>query len=62
MKYKDWLKEWLDHYIEPTAKIRTFNVVKRKTVLCHTRSFSCVIIVPLFGVFLNCQKTNSREY
>ena len=25
MKYKDWLQEWLDHYIEPTAKIRTYN-------------------------------------
>lgn len=23
MKYKDWLKEWLDNYIEPTAKTRT---------------------------------------
>ena len=25
MKYKDWLKEWLDNYIEPTAKTRTFS-------------------------------------
>ena len=25
MKYKEWLKEWLDNYIEPTAKARTFN-------------------------------------
>ena len=25
MKYKDWLKEWLDNYIEPTAKARTFS-------------------------------------
>ncbi|MBQ7173087.1 MAG: phage integrase SAM-like domain-containing protein [Clostridia bacterium] len=25
MKYKDWLQEWLEHYIEPTAKIRTYN-------------------------------------
>ena len=25
MKYKDWLQEWLDHYIEPTAKIGTYN-------------------------------------
>lgn len=25
MKYKDWLKEWLDNYIEPTAKKRTFS-------------------------------------
>ena len=25
MKYKDWLKEWLDNYIEPTVKARTFS-------------------------------------
>lgn len=25
MEYKVWLKEWLDNYIEPTAKERTFN-------------------------------------
>lgn len=25
MKYKDLLKEWLDNYIEPTAKSRTYN-------------------------------------
>ena len=25
MKYKDWLKEWLDNYVEPTAKTRTFS-------------------------------------
>ena len=25
MKYKEWLKEWLDNYIEPTATARTFN-------------------------------------
>lgn len=25
MKYKDWLKEWLDNYIEPTVKTRTFS-------------------------------------
>ena len=25
MKYEKWLKEWLDNYIEPTAKARTFN-------------------------------------
>ena len=25
MKYKDWLKEWLDIYIEPTSKERTFS-------------------------------------
>ncbi|MBR1677047.1 MAG: site-specific integrase, partial [Clostridia bacterium] len=25
MKYKDWLNEWLDNYIEPTAKSRTFS-------------------------------------
>lgn len=25
MKYKDWLKEWLDNYIEPTAKARMFS-------------------------------------
>ena len=24
MKYKDWLKEWLDYYIKPTAKERTY--------------------------------------
>ena len=24
MKYKDWLKEWLDNYIKPTAKERTY--------------------------------------
>lgn len=24
MKYKDWLQDWLDHYIKPTAKARTF--------------------------------------
>ena len=23
MKYKDWLSDWLEHYIKPTAKIRT---------------------------------------
>ena len=25
MKYKDWLKEWLENYIEPTAKARTYS-------------------------------------
>ena len=25
MEYKDWLKEWLDNYVEPTAKTRTFS-------------------------------------
>ena len=25
MRYKDWLKEWLDHYIAPTVKVRTFS-------------------------------------
>lgn len=24
MKYKDWLEEWLDYYIKPTAKERTY--------------------------------------
>ena len=24
MKFKDWLHDWLDHYIKPTAKARTF--------------------------------------
>ena len=25
MKYKEWLQEWLENYIEPTAKSRTFS-------------------------------------
>ena len=25
MKYKDWLEEWLEHYVQPTAKGKTFN-------------------------------------
>ena len=25
MKYKDWLEEWLEHYVLPTAKDKTFN-------------------------------------
>ena len=25
MKYHEWLKEWLENYIEPTAKTRTFS-------------------------------------
>lgn len=25
MIYKNWLEEWLAHYIEPTAKTRTYS-------------------------------------
>ena len=25
MKYKDWLNEWLDYYVKPTTKERTYN-------------------------------------
>ena len=28
MKYKDWLREWLDNYVEPTSKSRTSSVYK----------------------------------
>lgn len=24
MKYKDWLKEWLDNYVKPTVKIKVY--------------------------------------
>ena len=25
MKYKDWLKEWLENYVAPAVKARTYN-------------------------------------
>ena len=32
MKYKDWLSEWLEHYVKPTAKIRTYERYRELTV------------------------------
>lgn len=32
MKYKDWLEEWLEHYIRPTSKIRTYERYKELTL------------------------------
>ena len=32
MKYKDWLNEWLEHYVKPTAKIRTYERYRELTV------------------------------
>ena len=32
MKYKDWLEEWLEHYIRPTSKIRTYGRYKELTL------------------------------
>ena len=29
MKYKDWLNEWLDYYVKPTTKERTYNKYRR---------------------------------
>ncbi len=31
MKYKDWLKEWLEYYVKPTTKERTYNKYSRQT-------------------------------
>lgn len=28
MKYKEWLDEWLEHYIRPSVKIRTYERYK----------------------------------
>ena len=28
MIYSDWLKQWLDDYVKPTTKIRTYNRYK----------------------------------
>lgn len=28
MKYKNWLEEWLEHYVKPSAKIRTYERYK----------------------------------
>lgn len=30
MKYNDWLKEWLDYYVKPTTKERTYNKYSRQ--------------------------------
>ena len=32
MKYKEWLDEWLEHYVKPTAKIRTYERYRELTV------------------------------
>ena len=32
MKYKDWLNEWLEHYVKPTAKVRTYERYRELTV------------------------------
>ena len=32
MKYKDWLEEWLEHYIRPASKIRTYERYKELTL------------------------------
>lgn len=29
MKYKDWLREWLDYYVKPTTKERTYRKYRR---------------------------------
>lgn len=31
MRYKDWLNEWLDHYVKPTAKMRTYERYRELT-------------------------------
>ena len=42
MKYKDWLSEWLDLYVKPCTKIRTYNKYKTQIQL-H--------IIPTLGEF-----------
>ncbi|MEG9429508.1 MAG: site-specific integrase [Christensenellaceae bacterium] len=32
MKYKDWLNEWLEHYVKPTTKIRTYERYRELSV------------------------------
>ena len=32
MKYKDWLEEWLEHYVKPSAKIRTYERYRELTL------------------------------
>ena len=32
MKYKDWLNEWLKHYVKPTTKIRTYERYRELSV------------------------------
>lgn len=48
MKYKDWLKEWLDLYIEPTTKHRTCEKYKRQIEI-H--------IFPALGSYELCELT-----
>lgn len=32
MKYKDWLNEWLEHYVKSTTKIRTYERYRELSV------------------------------
>lgn len=48
MKYKDWLNEWLDLYIEPTTKPRTCEKYKRQIEM-H--------IFPTLGSYELCELT-----
>ena len=32
MKFKDWLNEWLEHYVKPTTKIRTYERYRELSV------------------------------
>lgn len=48
MKYKEWLKDWLELYIKPTTKIRTYEKYKRQ-IETH--------ILPMIGNYELCELT-----
>lgn len=33
MKYREWLAEWLEYYVKPTVKARTYEKYKRQATL-----------------------------
>lgn len=50
MKYKDWLNEWLEYYVKPTAKIRTYRKYKQ---VAQDR------LLPALGEYELCELTAS---
>ena len=34
MKYKDWLIQWLENYIRPSVKVRTYERYKQSVSAC----------------------------
>ena len=33
MKYKDWIKEWLENYVKPSLKQRTY--IRYSEIVCR---------------------------